>query len=49
MTPEELLCTYLCFLCKKKVRVYDWVPACVLCPRCTKEVDEMEACMEEKS
>lgn len=34
--------TYPCFLCKKKVRVYDWLPECVLCSKCKKSVEAEE-------
>jgi hypothetical protein len=44
---REFIGTYRCFLCAKKVRVYDWLPACVLCVRCNVEVDATESrCME---
>ena len=50
MKPKRaFIGTFPCFLCAKKVRVYDWLPECVLCPRCNKEADEMEARMQEKS
>ena len=40
---REFIGTYPCFICVKKVRVYDWLPACVLCVRCNVEVDDTEA------
>lgn len=39
--------TFPCFLCAKKVRVYDWLAKCVLCVRCNREADEIEATMQE--
>ena len=48
MKPKRaFIGTFTCFLCTKKVRVYDWLPECVLCPRCNMEADEMEARMQE--
>lgn len=50
MKPKRaFIGTFPCFLCAKKVRVYDWLPECVLCVRCNKEADEMEARMQEKA
>jgi hypothetical protein len=40
--------TFPCFLCKKRVRVYDYLPDCVLCASCKREVERQEACQEER-
>jgi hypothetical protein len=31
--------TYSCALCARRVRVYDWLPECVLCARCKRRVE----------
>jgi len=43
--PREFIGTYPCVVCTKKVRVYDWLPQCVLCVRCNQEADRMEKAM----
>lgn len=45
---RDYLNSYPCFVCARKVKVYDWLPVVVLCPRCDKEADEIEAiCAED--
>lgn len=46
--PMDFLGAYPCFLCGTRVRVYGWLPECVLCPKHERERDQEEASMEEK-
>ncbi len=45
-TNQDYIGTYPCVVCTKKVRVYDWLPQCVLCTQCEKEADELEERMK---
>lgn len=38
----QFLGTYPCALCPKRVRVYEWLPSCVLCAGCRLEVLRQE-------
>lgn len=35
--------TFKCELCQKRVRIYDWFPACILCAKCAREIEKQEA------
>jgi len=39
---RQYLGQYPCALCPKLVRVYDWLPECVLCAACKRTVARQE-------
>lgn len=43
----EFIGTYPCAVCGKRVRIYGWLPTCVLCTRCTADVARSEALAED--
>lgn len=43
MTRRAFIGTYPCALCALRVRVYDWLPECVLCAQCKRRVERDEA------
>jgi len=38
--------TYPCAVCARRVRVYDWLPECVLCAQCAQRMARSEALAE---
>jgi hypothetical protein len=42
--------TYPCNHCnRQRVRVYDWLPECVLCAKCKAQIAAQEALQEDKN
>jgi hypothetical protein len=45
-TSREFIGTYRCAGCRCRVRVYDWLPECVLCRTCQRDIDRQERASE---
>lgn len=42
MEGRTYIGTYPCFACMRRIRVYDWLPDCVLCVKCRSDVERQE-------
>lgn len=43
----DFLGSYPCAVCGRRVRIYGWLPTCVLCAQCTRETARSEATAED--
>jgi len=48
MKIRKYLGMHGCGMCSKRVRVWDWLPAIVLCAECQKRVERQEKAQQSK-
>lgn len=46
IVSRSFIGTFPCFICKKRVRIYDWLSECILCAKCKSSVEVSESIAE---